>query len=140
MRPAFLSHYSMLEQLDETNFLLYAAKHYINDQCYDTVEFYEDLNRFKYLKRLFKRYEETGELKERLILNHLVVLYNVFENEAATRMIFLKLGCFGPALKPFLILLGRMPEKIENIGFTCETIYTTDIEMDMAIVEALRKI
>ena len=57
----------MLEKLDETNFLLYSAKHYNNAQCYDTLEFYDDLKRFKYVRRLFKIYEETGELKERLI-------------------------------------------------------------------------
>jgi hypothetical protein len=130
----------MIEQLDETNFLLYAARNYCNDQCYDTVEFYEDLSRFKYLKRLFKRYEETGELKERLILNHLVVLYNVFENEAVTRMLFLRLAEFQHMFKPFLILLGRLPEKVDRIGLTGTTYYTSDIEMDSHIVDVLRKI
>ena len=65
------------QTLDESNFLLYAAKHYDNPQCFDTVEFYEDLNRFKYLKRLFNKYRDGGELKERLILNHVMVLYNL---------------------------------------------------------------
>jgi len=68
----------MFEKLDETNFVLYAAKHYDNPHCYDTLEFYDDLNRFKYLKRLFNRYEETGELKDRLIINHLTIIYNIF--------------------------------------------------------------
>ena len=67
-----------MQQLDDTNFMLYAAAHYDNPQCYDTDEFYDDLKRFKYLKRLLNRYKETGELKERLILNHLTVIYNVF--------------------------------------------------------------
>ena len=62
-----------MQKLDESNFILYAAAHYDNPQCYDTDEFYDDLKRFKYLKRLFNRYKETGELKERLILNHLIV-------------------------------------------------------------------
>ena len=63
------------ETLDNSNFLLYAAKHYDNPQCFDTKEFYDDLKRFKYLKRLFNRYKETGDLKERLIINHLQILY-----------------------------------------------------------------
>ena len=71
------------EKLDETNFMLYAAKHYTNPYCYDTVEFYDDLNRFKYLRRLFSRYEESGDLKERLILNHIITVYNIFGVEPA---------------------------------------------------------
>lgn len=130
----------MVEQLDETNFLLYAAKSYVNTQCYDTCEFYEDLSRFKYIKRLFKRYEETGDLKERLILNHLVVIYNVFENDAATRMLFFRLGEFRHMLKPFLLLLGRLPDKVDKIGLTGEIIFTSSILMDKKIVEVLRTI
>ena len=65
-----------MDKLDEFNFLLYAAKHYDNPQCYDTVEFYDDLKRFKYIKRLLNRYVEEGDLKERLILNHIIVLNN----------------------------------------------------------------
>ena len=68
----------MLEKLDETNFLLYCAKYYDNPQCFDTQEFYDDMNRIKYIKRLFNKYYESGELKERLIINHIVVLCNVF--------------------------------------------------------------
>jgi len=77
-----------MQQLDDTNFMLYAAAHYDNPQCYDTDEFYDDLKRFKYLKRLLNRYKETGELKERLILNHLTVIYNVFGSTPATRLLF----------------------------------------------------
>jgi len=62
--------------IDDNNFLLYAAKHYDNPNCTDVLEFQEDLNRIKYIKRLFKKYSETGELKERLIINHLTVVYN----------------------------------------------------------------
>jgi len=79
------------ETLDNSNFLLYAAKHYDNPQCFDTKEFYDDLKRFKYLKRLFNRYKETGDLKERLIINHLQVIYNLFGVEPSTRMLFLAL-------------------------------------------------
>lgn len=128
------------EKLDETNFLLYAAKHYDNPHCYDTLEFYDDLNRFKYIKRLFNRYEETGELKERLIINHLTVLYNIFGVEAATRLLFLKLKGHYHLLKPFLVLMGYMPETIQSVGIEGKNIVSSDIHMDENIVEILRNI
>jgi hypothetical protein len=124
------------EKLDESNFLLFAAKHYDNPQCHDTTEFYDDLKRFKYIKRLFVKYEDSGELRERLILNHLIILYNVF-GEAATRMLFLKLEGHYSYLKPFIVMLGYMPEKI----LVKNTIYySSDIHMNAHIVEVLRKI
>jgi hypothetical protein len=129
-----------IEKLDETNFLLYAAKHYDNPSCFDTLEFYEDLNRFKYLKRLFSRYEETGELKERLILNHIIVIYNLFGIDASTRMLFFKLKEYYPLLKPFLVFLNYCPDRVSGIGIDNKTIYTSDVQMDPIIVEALRKI
>jgi hypothetical protein len=124
------------EKLDNNNFLLFAAKHYDNPQCHDTTEFYDDLKRFKYLKRLFVKYQDSGELRERLILNHLIILYNVF-GEAATRMLFLKLEGHYQYLKPFIVMLGFMPEKIivEN-----KIYYSSDINMDMHIVQILRSI
>ncbi len=127
------------EKLDETNFLLYAAKHYDNPQCFDTVEFYDDLKRFKYLKRLFGKYQECGELRERLILNHIIILYNVF-GEAATRMLFMKLEGYHTYLKPFVVLLGFMPDKISNIGYENRTYYSADIPMDRHIINVLRNI
>lgn len=130
----------MIEKLDETNALLYAAKHYDNPQCFDTLEFYEDLSRFKYLKRLFKRYEETGELKERLIINHLVVIYNVFGPEAATRLLFLKLHNFYSLLKPFLELMGFMPDIVQKIGIEGRDIKNADIVNNKKIEELLKQI
>jgi hypothetical protein len=129
----------MIDKLDETNFLLYAAKHYDNPQCFDTLEFYEDLARFKYIKRLYNRYEETNELKERLVLNHLIILYNVF-GPAATKMLFFKLDGYHHMLKPFIVLLGRMPDVIKGIGIQNKTIFSSDIHMDEKIVQILRKI
>lgn len=129
----------MIDKLDETNFLLYAAKHYDNPQCFDTLEFYEDLSRFKYIKRLLNRYEETGELKERLIVNHLIILYNVF-GPATTRMLFFKLDGQLHLLKPFIILLGFLPERVGGVGVENKTIITSDIPMDEKIVKLLRKI
>lgn len=128
------------ENLDETNFFLYAAKHYENPYCYDTLEFYDDLNRFKYLKRLFSRYEETGELKERLILNHIIIIYNTFGVEPATRMLFLKLKGYYKYLKPFLVLLNYMPDVVKKIGIQGDDILSSDISMDETIVNTLRKI
>lgn len=130
----------MFEKLDETNFLLYAAKSYENPHCYDTLEFYEDLNRFKYLKRLFNRYEETGDLKERLIINHLTVIYNVFGVEASTRMLFLKLTGHYDILKPFLVLMGFMPDVVRCIGIEGKDIISSNIPMNQEIIAKLRQI
>ena len=119
--------------------MLYAAKHYDNPQCFDTLEFYEDLSRFKYIKRLFNRYEESGELKERLILNHLIILYNVF-GAATTKMLFFKLNGHLHLLKPFILLLGFLPDKVSGVGVVNKTIISSDIPMDDNIVQILRKI
>jgi len=129
----------MIDKLDESNFMLYAAKHYDNPQCFDTLEFYEDLARFKYIKRLFNRYEETGELKERLIVNHLIILYNVF-GPVTTRMLFFKLNGHLHLLKPFILLLGFLPDKVTGVGVENKTIIISDIHMDENIVKLLRKI
>ena len=128
----------MTENLNDSNFLLYAAKHYDNPQCFDTKEFYDDLKRFKYLKRLFNRYKESGELKERFIINHLQILYNLFGVEATTRMLFLMLKRHHDCLKPFLVLFNTMPETVHNIDGV--DIRDSSIVMDSHIVEVLRKI
>ena len=129
-----------MDKLDEFNFLLYAAKHYDNPQCYDTIEFYDDLKRFKYIKRLLNRYIEEGDLKERLILNHIIILNNVFGAKATTKMLFLKCKGMEKQLKAFLIFLNILPEKIENIGIENRTINTKEIMEDTKILEELRKI
>ena len=129
----------MIDKIDESNFVLYAAKNYDNPQCFDTLEFYEDLSRFKYIKRLFNRYEESGELKERLILNHLIILYNVF-GAATTKMLFFKLNGHLHLLKPFILLLGFLPDKVSGIGVENKTIISSDIPMDENIIKILRKI
>jgi hypothetical protein len=130
----------MIEKVDETNFLLFAAKHYDNPSCFDTLEFYEDLNRFKYLKRLFSRYDETNELKERLILNHIIIIYNLFGVEAATKMLFFKLKGYHHYLKPVLVFLNYCPDRVFGVGIENKTIITSDILMDPVIVKALRGI
>ena len=90
------------------------------------------------MKRLFRKYKQTGELKDRLILNHFVVLYNVFNPPAATRMLCLKLHDELDMVKPFLMLLGYWPERIE--GINGETILDSDIPLDKKIIRVLREL
>jgi|TARA_E500000318_G_C3567634_1_gene216400 hypothetical protein len=104
------------DTLDDGNFLLFAAKAYENPSCVDDAEFQEDLNRIKYIKRLLRKYEVGGELKERLILNHLVVLYNVFDGDAMTRMLFYRLYEYLEFIKPFMDLIGRLPNVVYGVG------------------------
>lgn len=129
-----------MDKVDEFNFLLYAAKHYDNPQCYDTVEFYDDLKRIKYIKRLLNRYLDENDLKERLILNHIIILNNVFGPTATVKMLFLKCKGLEPQLKSFLMFLNVLPEKVENIGVENRTINTTEIEPDKHILKELGKI
>lgn len=130
----------MIEKLDESNFLLYAAKHYDNPQCFDTIEFYEDLKRLQYLKRLINKYKESGDFKERLVLNHIIILYNVFGSVPCTRLLFLKLGEYADVLKPILDFLGHMPKKVENIGIQNITYYADKIDSDKNIEDILKRI
>ena len=96
----------VFNELTEDNLFLYAAKHYDNPTFSDVEEFYEDLKRFKYIKRLVNRYLDQGDLAERLILNHLVVVFNVFGPEATINILNLKLDeKHWPVIKPFLIFL-----------------------------------
>jgi hypothetical protein len=125
--------------LNAKNFVLYAAKHYDNPSCESIEEFHDDLNRFKYIKRLFTKYQESGEIKEQLVLNHLIALYNLFGAVPTTRMLFLKLDGSWELLKPFLVYLGYMPERLYEIG-EHEVIMDTDIPLNSVIVERLRKV
>jgi len=125
--------------LTEKNFLIYAAQHYSNPCCTSTDEFLEDLRRFKYIKKLVTRYVETGELKERLILNHLIVLSNVFKPEPLCRMLCLKMEGMLTYIKPFLILIGCCIVRITNVKMI-RIVETDLIAMDPKIIDALRKI
>ena len=129
----------MIDIVNDENFVVYAAKHYDNPQCFETEEFLDDLKRFKYIKRLMNRFEETGDLKERLILNHILVLYNLF-GDAATKMLFVKLKGHYTLLKPFLVLINRMPDTIRGVFDVNTVVYSSDIAMDNRVVEILRKI
>lgn len=128
------------DRLDDDTFILFCAKHYNNPHCQSTEEFLEDIKRIKYIKKLFTRYEITGELKERLILNHIIILNNVFSSTHLSRILFFKIPKYRHYLKPFLILLNILPNIIYNIGYNGENINTDAIPLDQTIVEALRKI
>ena len=120
----------VFNELTEDNLFLYAAKHYRNPQFTDIEEFYEDLKRFKYIKRLLNRYIESGELSERLILNHIIVIFNSFGIEASLNMLDLKLEeRHWPVIKPFLIYLKYIKDD-----------QYTGIKMDDNAINILRKI
>lgn len=125
-----------MDDLTEDSFTIFAAKNYINPSL-DDKEFYDDLKRFKYIKRLFNQYQTTEEIKERLILNHVIVIYNVFDHVAATRMLFMKLKGYYAFLKPFLIFLNYLPKVVELEGINIDT---SEIPLDSHIVELLRQI
>ena len=129
-----------MHQLTDSNFILYAAQNYKNLSYIDEKEFYDDLSKIKSLSKLFNRYMKSGELNDKLILNHLIILYNVFDRQAITRILVFKLYSYLYYLKPFLILLGFWPERIEGIGVNNETIISSDIPMDNNVVNILRRI
>ena len=110
----------IFDELTKDNWIMFAMKHYENPTSVTYEDFEEDLNRFKYIKRLFKRYETSGELKTHLILNHIILVYNVFD-EAATPLLFFKIeATYWPLLKAFLLFLNRLPEPLnENINQEC---------------------
>lgn len=125
--------------LTDENFIILSAQFYDNPSCFENKEFFDDLRRLKYIKKLFSRYKTTGDLKERLILNHLIILYNVFDNHA-TKLLFLKLDKYSNMLVPFLQLIGRLPEKIEGVGRPEWVIDCTKIIPDPQIQEILKRI
>ena len=127
------------DDLNDDNFLMFAMKEYNDIQCTNIEEFYDDLKKIKYIKRLFNIYKNNGQLKERLILNHFIVFYNVFPVQAGTRILFYKIEkAFWPMLKTFLLFLDRMPETINSIRG--ETIRASDIQLDDGVVTRLRTI
>ena len=126
----------MFEDLNNENFIIYAMKAYDKPNCLMS-EFKEDMKKFNYLKRLFHKYRKTGELKEQLVLNHLVVLYNVFGPEPTTRMLFYRMAKEDyVTLKTYLIFLDAMPNVVKGIRGV--DIRSSDIEVDMTIADALR--
>ena len=125
----------MQDKLNENNFIVYAMHHYDNPQCHSLEEFEEDLKKFLYLKKLLSRYKKDGELRERLILNHIIVIYNVF-GETATNMLFHKIDKESwDSLITFLVYLERMPEELPQYS-----IKLSDIKLDEFIITSLRNI
>ena len=120
----------IFEELNEENFTLFAIRHYDNPQCTSTEEFYEDIRRFRYLKRLLKRYHNSGELWERLILNHLIILNNVFGVENAVRMLQYKIDDeYWPVLKTSLLYLEYVDES-----------FRMEIPLDELTVKRMREL
>ena len=120
------------DELNEDNFLLFAIKNYENPQAVTEADFDKDLNHFKYIKRLLKRYKNTGELKSHLIINHFIVLYNIF-GEACTPMLFFKIEEeLWPVIKAFVLFLDKLPEY--------PRCYIHDMEVDKFCLEELHKI
>ena len=130
---------NLFDDLNEKNYVMFAMKYYDNLQCTSIEEFNEDLNKIKYVKRLFNRFLETGELRTNLIMNHLIVIYNVFENEAATRMLFFRVEKrFYSILKPFLLFMNRLPKVVR--GIDGNNIITNEIPLNEMTIKELRKI
>ena len=101
----------MFEKITPANWMMFAMRHYVNPQSDGEDEFYEDIKKFKYLKRLFRKYHDHGELKERLILNHIIILSNVFGVEASGTLLFFKTDKeYWPVLKTFMVFLNMIPE------------------------------
>ena len=120
----------LFDELNEDNFVLFASRNYDNPQCMSVEEFYHDLHRFKYLKRLFRRYTQNNDLQERLILNHLVVIYNVFGIEAANRMMFYRMEDeYWSVIKTFLVFLNFLRED-----------QLVEVPLDPIVVERLRNL
>ena len=127
----------IFNELTEENFLLFAIKNYENPQAVTKEDFDKDLNHFKYIKRLLKRYKNTGQLKTHLLLNHFIILYNIF-GEATTPMLFFKIEeDLWSSMKTFVMFLGKLPEypksKIHDIKvdlFCLQELYTIYNEKD----------
>jgi|TARA_B110000263_G_scaffold238851_1_gene240478 hypothetical protein len=118
----------MYENITTNNFVMYAIKHYDNPQCEGEKEFHDDMKRFKYIKRLFKKYTLSGKLKERLLLNHIIILRNLFGTEACVTLLLFKTQKeYLSVLKSFLIFLNMIRED-----------ELTDIESDNYVLKILR--
>ena len=119
-------------KLNEDNFLLFAIKNYENPQAVTKEDFDKDLNHFKYIKRLLKRYKNNGQLKTHLLINHFIILYNIF-GEATTPMLFYKIEKdLWEVLKTFIIFLNRLPEYPKT--------YLHDIQVDIYCLSELTKV
>lgn len=122
----------IFNELNSDNFLLFAIKHYENPQAVTKEDFEKDLNHFKYIKRLLKRYKNTGELKTHLLLNHFTILYNIF-GDATTPMLFFKIeNELWESMKTFVVFLDKLPEY--------PRCYIHEIKMDQNCLLELKKV
>jgi|TARA_B100001964_G_C14128969_1_gene551941 hypothetical protein len=125
--------------LNDKNYMMYAMRNYDNPQCTGIDEFNEDISKIKYIKRLFKRYTTTGELKERLILNHIIVFYNVFGIVPATRLLFYRIeSCDYELLKTFLVFLNICPEDEKEKEIPEVDLISVSLNKDL--IKILRKL
>ena len=129
----------MNEPLNNETFILYCMRNYDGGFLATTEDFHNDLARIKYIKKLITRYRKNNDLQERLILNHIIVLNNMFGAVQTARILFFRLYDDFDVIKPFLVLLSIMPEVFVNVGDT-KHINTDMLSMDQTIVEALRKL
>lgn len=129
----------MFSDLNAKNIDMFCMKHYDNPQCVSEDDYHDDMKRFKYIKRLLNQYEQTKNLKIRLLINHIIMIYNIFDNEAATRILFYKIPeKHWPVLKPILMKLGTMPKVIKSIN--SKNIINSDITLDQETINQLRLI
>ena len=125
--------------INDESFLIYAAKNYDRPHILQS-EFEDDLKRIKYVKRLLRKYKQTGEFKERLVLNHIIILGNVFGVEATTNMLFFKVDPEDyPLLKTLLIYLNYMPSRL-TVSFDKYYVRQEEIPVDLEIAKILRNI
>ncbi len=129
----------MFSKITKKNWLFFAIKNYNVPNLDSEQEFYEDIKRFKYIKRLFRKYKTTGELKTRLILNHIICFYNVFDKYSATRIWFFKIEkVYWPVLKTFLEYLSLMPVVIYSVNG--ENIISESLEIDEKVLKDLENL
>lgn len=121
--------------LNENNFVVYAMKHYDNPQCFSTDDFEEDMKRFLYLKKLLARYKQNKDLKHRLILNHIIIIHNIF-GEAANNLLFFKINKeYWDILGTFLVYLEKLPEYLAE-----HKLYASDLHLDYNVIREMRNI
>jgi hypothetical protein len=120
----------LFDELTSKNFELYAARHYRNNQCLDIKDFYEDMSRFSYVLRLLRKYKDTNEINTRLVLNHIITIYNLYDISAANKMMFFKIDDdLHSVVKTFLIFLNYLPESQQG-----------NTKLDLQIAKELQEI
>lgn len=129
----------LFHNLTDDNIELYTMKHYDNPQCTSMKDYQEDMKTFKYIKRLLNQYNDDGQLKEKLLLKHFIILYNIFAPEPGTRILFYKVDeTFYPTIKTFLVYLNFMPIVVK--GIRGQDIISSNIQLDEVAVTKLRLI